>query len=135
MNIKQLRQGSLIKISPRENEEGLLAIQEIQKDNIIGEMLVPRQGYHFRIKFYEIIPIPLTEKWLEMAGFVKDEQDGHLWKDSNNKLDFYFSNEGEKQFIDDGVLIGKVPVEFVHDLQNGYLFLTGKELNIAAVPG
>jgi len=131
MNIKQLRQGSLIKISPRENEEGLLSIQEIQKDNIIGEMLVPRQGYHFRIKFYEIIPIPLSEKWLEKAGFKQDETDNNLWKDANHKYDFYYSEDGEKQFIDDGILIGKTPVEFVHDLQNGYLFLTGKDLNIA----
>jgi len=129
MEIKKLRQGSLIKISPRENEEGYLAIEEIQKDNIIGEMLVPRQGYHFRIKFYEIIPIPLNEKWLEKAGYKQDETDKNLWKDSNNRLDFFYSEENKK-FIDSGSLIGKVQVEFVHDLQNGYLFLTGKELNI-----
>ncbi|WP_207421448.1 hypothetical protein [Desertivirga brevis] len=129
MDIKKLRQGSLIKISPRENEEGYLAIQEIQKDNIIGEMLVPRQGYHFRIKFYEIIPIPINEKWLSKAGFTKDENDKNLWKDCNQHLDFFFSDK-DKKFIDAGTLIGKVQVEFVHDLQNGYLFLTGKELNI-----
>lgn len=129
MDIKKLRQGSLIKISPRENEEGYLAIQEIQKDNIIGEMLVPRQGYHFRIKFYEIIPIPLNEKWLAKAGFTQDETDSNLWKDSHQHLDFFFS-EKDKKFIDKGTMIGKVQVEFVHDLQNGYLFLTGKELNV-----
>ncbi|WP_207532029.1 hypothetical protein [Desertivirga arenae] len=129
MDIKKLRQGSLIKISPRENEEGYLAIQEIQKDNIIGEMLVPRQGYHFRIKFYEIIPIPLNEKWLSKAGFTQDETDKNLWKDPHQQLDFFFS-EKDKKFKDAGVLIGKVQIEFVHDLQNGYLFLTGKELNI-----
>lgn len=129
MEIKKLRQGSLIKISPRENEEGYLAIEEIQKDNIIGEMLVPRQGYHFRIKFYEIIPIPLNEKWLEKAGYKQDETDKDLWKDSNNRMDFFYSTENKK-FIDSGNLIGKIQVEFVHDLQNGYLFLTGKELNI-----
>lgn len=129
MNIKKLRQGSLIKISPRENEEGYLAIEEIQKDNIIGEMIIPRQGYHFRIKFYEIIPIAITDKWLEKAGFTKDELDENLWKDPHRKMDFYFSEDGEKQFIDDGILIGKSQVEFVHDFQNGYLFLTGKELD------
>lgn len=130
MNIKTLRQGSLIKISPRENEEGFLAIQEIQKDNIIGEMLVPRQGYHFRIKFYEIIPIPLTEKWLSKAGFTKDTEHDNLWVDGNKKMDFHFSNDGEKLFISNGNLIGKNPVEFLHEFQNGYLFLTGKELDI-----
>ena len=129
MEIKKLRQGSLIKISPRENEEGYLAIEEIQKDNIIGEMLVPRQGYHFRIKFYEIIPIPLNDKWLEKAGYKQDEADENLWRDANNRLDFFYSAENKK-FIDSGNLIGKTQVEFVHDLQNGYLFLTGKELNI-----
>lgn len=127
MDIKKLRKGSLIKISPRENEEGYLQIEEIQKDNIIGEMLVPRQGYHFRIKFYEIIPIPLTEQWLKKAGYVPEESDKQLWKDPNDRLDFHFS---DKKFVEDGRQIGKSPVEFVHDLQNGYLFLTGKDLNI-----
>jgi hypothetical protein len=130
MDIRKLRQGSIIKISPRENEEGLLAIQEIHKENIIGEMLVPRQGYHFRIKFYEIIPIPITDKWLEKSGFTQDQNDSNIWRDSKQRMDFYFSPE-EKLFIDNGVFIGKSQVEFVHDLQNGYLFLTGRELNIA----
>ncbi|WP_207425578.1 hypothetical protein [Pedobacter sp. SYSU D00535] len=130
MDIKRLRPGNLIKISPRENEEGLLLIQEIHKESIIGEMLVPRQGYHFRIKFYEIMPIPLNEKWLEKAGFVQDENNGELWRDSNKRMDFYFSGLGQKQFYDEEKMIGKFPVEFLHDLQNGYLFLTGKELNI-----
>lgn len=129
MNIKKLRQGSIIKISPRENEEGILSIQEIHKENIIGEMIVPRQGYHFRIKFYEIIPIPLTDKWLEKAGFRQDENDSNLWRDSNNLIDFYFSEE-EKLFMDDKVFIGKAQVAYLHDLQNGYQFLTGKDLNI-----
>ena len=130
MNIKRLRPGNLVKISPRENEEGLLAIEEIHKENIIGEMLVPRKGYHFRIKFYEIIPIPLTEAWLEKSGFVKDESEPELWRDANKRMDFHFSIHGQKQFFDNGALIGKFPVEFIHDFQNGYLFLTGKELNI-----
>ena len=130
MEIKKLRKGSLIKISPRENEEGYLQIEEIQKDNIIGEMLVPRQGYHFRIKFYEIIPIPLNDQWLTKAGFTPDENDAQLWKDSNNRLDFYFGEDGKKKFMEDGNLVGIAPVEFVHDLQNGYLFLTGKDLTI-----
>ena len=130
MNIRTLRQGSLIKISPRENEEGLLAIQEIQKDNIIGEMLVPRQGYHFRIKFYEIIPIAITEKWLEKAGFVKNTDSNGQWSTPDNNLGFHFTEGGEKKFSSNGVLIGSHPVEFVHELQNGYQFLTGKDLSI-----
>jgi len=128
MDIKKLRKGSLIRISPRENEEGFLQIEEIQKDNIIGEMLVPRQGYHFRIKFYEIIPIPLTEKWLQKAGFTQDENDNHLWKDPNQRLDFYYAEDGDCKFFDKGTTIGKAQVAFVHDLQNGYLFLTGAEI-------
>ncbi len=130
MNIKRLRPGNLIKISPRENEEGLLVIEEIHKENLIGEMIAPRRGYHFRIKFYEILPIPINEDWLQKCGFSKDESEADLWRDTNNRMDFHYSIHGQKQFFSEGRLIGKFPVEFVHDLQNGYLFLTGKELTV-----
>lgn len=126
MNVHGLRIGSLIKISPRENQEGLLAVAEIQKETLIGEMLEPRQGYLFRIKFDEIIQIPITEEWLEKTGFSKDPAGGHRWIDGRGLLDFDFSR---KQFYKDGLIPSKA-VNFVHELQNGYFFLTGEEVRV-----
>jgi|GEM_PF-690573 len=132
MNIKRLRPGNIIKISPRENEEGIVSIDEIHKDTIIAEMLVPRQGYHFRIRFYEVLSIPLTEAWLTKCGFAKDENNPAVWNDVTLSQKFCFEAEGKKQFCNaDGSLIGTFPVEFLHDFQNGYLFLTGKEIELS----
>lgn len=124
MNIRGLRIGNLIKISPRENQEGLLAIAEIQKETLIGEMLEPRQGYLFRVKFDEIIQIPLNEEWLEKTGFSKDPAEEHRWIDGRGLLDF---NLSQKQFYKNSLIPSKA-VDFIHELQNGYFFLTGKEL-------
>ena len=126
MNIRALRIGSLIKISPRENQEGLLTVAEIQKETLIGEMLEPRQGYLFRVQFDEIIPIPLSEEWLHRTGFTKDPQDGSCWKDKKGRLSFDFQ---QKRFYKE-TIIPSNPIEFVHELQNGYFFLTGEEAGI-----
>lgn len=126
MNIVELRIGNLIKISPRENQEGLLSIAEIHKESLIGEMLSPRQGYQFRIKFHEIIDIPLTAEWLLQAGFEADAE--NIFRHRQGLVNFYFKND-VKQFYSDG-LISSRSVETVSQLQNGYLFLTGEELII-----
>lgn len=125
MNIRELRIGNLIKISPRENQEGLLQIAEIHKESLIGEMLSPRQGYQFRIKFHEIIDILLTPEWLLQAGFELDDENIYRHQ---GFIDFWFKTD-VKQFYRQGVIASR-PVETVSQLQNGYLFLTGEELII-----
>ena len=69
--------------------------------------------------------IPLTEEWLLMFGFVKDEE-GWIYieiKDNsfgmnyeNNKWNFYWFHN--------------VPLDHVHQLQNLYFALVGEELVI-----
>lgn len=132
MKIKELRLGNLIKVNPRENQEGLLAILEIQKETIIGEMIDPRPGYHFRIKFDEIIFIKLDEEWLEKLGFEKDKTNPYIWRDSRRLVDFSFSSQGKKLFVDKENPIGKRAVEYVNDFQNLYFFLTGEEISVGA---
>jgi hypothetical protein len=69
----------------------------------------------------KIKPIPLTEGWLKKLGFEKalngwwDETEN--WCCNNN--DFYL---GAKMFL--------AKVDYVHQLQNLYFALTGKELTI-----
>ncbi len=130
MITKELRIGNLIEVNPRENQVGLLSVQEIQKETIIGEMLSPKPGYHFRIKFDEIILIPLTEEWLKKAGFVQQNPGEVLWKNAKGLIDLHFELNGLKKFIYDGILIGK-NIDTVNTLQNGYFFLTGEELSIS----
>jgi hypothetical protein len=128
MKVNELRIGNLIKVHPRENQEGLLALKEIQQETIIGEMISPRPGYQFRLEFDEIVFIPVNEEWLSKLGFKKDPGQPEYWRDSRGLYDFCFSEEGKNFFINKDLIIGKRPVENVHDLQNGYFFLTGEEI-------
>jgi hypothetical protein len=128
MKINELRIGNLIKVNPRENQEGLLALKEIQQETIIGEMISPRPGYQFRLKFHEIVFIPINEEWLAKLGFDNDPGEPEKWRDSRGLFDFYFSNDQKNFLVENDVIIGRRPVENVHDLQNGYFFLTGEEI-------
>lgn len=127
MNIQELKLGNLIKISPRENEEGVIFLTDIQQSSIIGEMLVPRQGYHFRIKFDEMLPLELTEKWLTFLGFSKGPEENEIWVDAKNFVQFKLSLL-ESGFLEDGRIA--VAIDSIHQLQNVYFTLTGEELNI-----
>src|SRR5688500_4644948 len=119
MNIEELKIGNLIKISPRENEEGILFIIDIQHSTIIGEMLVPRQGYHFRIKYNEILPLDLSEEWLIRLGFNRSKSDD-IWHHAGTSLDFKFS-KSEAGFLQDGSIVGHVSA--MHEMQNSYFVL------------
>ena len=121
MDIQEFKLGNLIKISPRENEEGVLFLTDIQPSSIIGEMLTPRQGYHFRIKFDEILPLELSEEWLQKLGFKKSQDQEDTWVDPKNFVLFKFSA------FERGVA---VVINSVHQLQNVYFTLTGEILSI-----
>lgn len=125
MDVQELKIGNLIKISPRENEEGILFLTDIQHSSIIGEMLVPRQGYHFRIKFDEILPLEPNEQWLKLLGFNKEGADENIWVDNKNFVQFKLS-DFESGFLENGKLA--VPIDAVHQLQNVYFTLTGEKL-------
>lgn len=125
MDIQELKLGNLIKISPRENEEGILFLTEIQHSSIIGEMLVPRRGYHFRIKFDEILPLELTQDWLIFLGFNRSADENDVWIDSKSFIHFKLS-AFESGFMEEGKIA--VAINSIHQLQNVYLTLTGEEL-------
>lgn len=126
MDVQELKIGNLIKISPRANEEGVLFLTDIQHSTIIGEMLVPRQGYHFRIKFDEILPLEPSEQWLELLGFNKESTGENIWVDNKNFVQFKLS-DFESGFLENGRLA--VPIDSVHQLQNVYFTLTGENLS------
>ncbi|HEY0054392.1 MAG TPA: hypothetical protein VGB63_03460 [Pedobacter sp.] len=125
MDIQDLKLGNLIKISPRENEEGVLFLTDIQHSSIIGEMLIPRQGYHFRIKFHEILPLEISEEWLEKLGFTMANNETDIWVDTKNFVRFKHS-DSESGFLETSKVA--VVIDSVHQLQNKYLALTGEKL-------
>ena len=77
-------------------------------------------------------PIPLTEEWLLKFGF--EDLDTYLKLDFG-KLSLVYYVDGEKLylFIDNGEECGSFHlkhIKSVHQLQNLYFALTGKELTI-----
>ena len=128
MDVKELKLGNLIKISPRPNEEGVLFLTDIQHSSVIGEMIVPRQGYHFRIKFDEILPLELTENWLAHLGFSRIPDTDEIWTDLKNFVQFKFT-PFESGFIEAEKVA--VVIDSVHQLQNNYEILTGEKLSPA----
>lgn len=86
----------------------------------------------------QIKPIPLTEEWLLKFGFEKRIVPG-----SNGLFDFYNNILLEYSFEiscfwlsncyqnDHEILIQTQPLKYVHQLQNLYFCLTGKELEIS----
>lgn len=85
----------------------------------LAEVLVP-SSYDFKPDE----PIPLTEEWLIRFGFEKGS-DGNFYKDSQFTI--------YKRGVHFGLIEGSlswVEFDYVHQLQNLYHALTGKELTI-----
>lgn len=126
MDIGQLREGNIIVVYPRANQEGILSVKEVQPGSLLCDMLSPRPGYQFRIRFNEVNPVKLSPDWLVKASFRKDPGATGQWISPDNQLAFIFSGEtGVFGNAADRELI------YLHQLQNTYLELTGKELHIS----
>ncbi|MDV3630452.1 hypothetical protein [Elizabethkingia anophelis] len=70
-------------------------------------------------------PIPITDEWLIKLGFEKSYSSSNCTKTTNGyKLDFA---GGEVLYLDS---VRLKHIKYVHQLQNLYFALTGKELTI-----
>lgn len=123
MNITGLRAGNLIRVKPKNHQEGFLFIKDMQPSSVICEMYSPRRGYMFRIKYEELLPIYLTQEWLSKTGFTKDPEHEQLWYSPGHKLRIRWAENGVT-FEDHS----SSPSSSVHELQNEYKKLTGEEL-------
>ncbi|EOR96446.1 hypothetical protein ADIARSV_0349 [Arcticibacter svalbardensis MN12-7] len=124
-DLTQLRPGNIIVVYPRENQEGILSILEIQQSSVLCKMLIPRKGYLFRIQFDEINPLKLNKGWLAKASFIQDPQDPDNW--------FYTNKSDQYQFTTSSGSFNQAlqkRIIYVHELQNVFFQLTGKELTI-----
>ena len=87
--------------------------------------------FHGNIQYLE--PIPLTEEWLEKFGFKKHKWimfDGFTWLPFGNRRFeiFYEKKYGFYHEFYHGR--GRNIIKYVHQLQNLYFALTGKELEL-----
>ena len=69
-----------------------------------------------------VIPIPLTEEWLERFGFENNEKTAE-----HNKFIWFKNHIGVSGML--GV-VKPVECKYVHQLQNLYFALTGEELKL-----
>ena len=102
-------------------------ITEIREDGIFWiktfEPKIESKNFHFK-------PIPLTEDWLlkfgfELKGFYRLKVTSFLelcWKPHDNALNLQTEKNG---FTEDS------KCKYVHELQNLYFALTGRELTVA----
>lgn len=125
MNAKELRIGNYVTSEQANEYYEILTIVELDCELIIAE---DEGGICFRNK--DIKPIIITDKWLFKLGFNKinhihgyDFFTLHNSKINKCNIDIYDKNT---KYMGYSVL----HCEYVHQLQNLYFALTGKELEI-----
>lgn len=120
MDAIELRIGNLV----WEDYGGIYEVANLFCDNYID---LKKQGINVigRYSFDSIKPIPLNENWLFKIGYVLTPSGTYLHPNSGNFIwfekDMKCSIAGEFYPID---------IKYVHQLQNLYFALTGKELII-----
>jgi len=79
--------------------------------------------------FESIEPIPLTEEWLLKFGFKTDNK---CWRKDIHIFEYELIKDDEFTFDVINVECNNwtVSVKYVHELQNLYFVLTGKELTL-----
>ena len=131
MEAKELRIGNFILA----NETGSFAnysaecmVAKISDNDQISVKISQYDGVEFdNVLSILMEPIPLTEEWLANLGFIKTEPD--------SIFDYpYWSIDGvEILFQSDQTFLfnascGNIPIHFVHQIQNLYFVLMGKDL-------
>lgn len=129
---EELRVGNRVLVNRFEDDDPWeTTVEEIEAMHITAS-LIPRGGTW--VKYEDLNPIPLTPEWLERLGFTTDGagDDNHnepLWNHPNTSYQFSDGSlvyNGES--YDDWHDIGSV--DYVHQLQNLFYWVTGEELQI-----
>lgn len=136
MKAHELRIGNLVEINNpeyRSNDTGKIArvvqISELKGD-VYLEIIDQYEGYFGQFLKY-ISPIPLSEQWLLRAGFPIELEYECAAIEFKNGV--YLVALKESQYTEIKVEHQNIPfnltiVKYVHQLQNLYFALTGKEL-------
>jgi len=87
--------------------------------------ITPKGILEFSMGRLTVYPIPITKEWLIKFGFVDDEL--HLDIKETGCIDTIYFNDG-KIGTSSSEYYGLHNIQYVHQLQNLYFALTGKEL-------
>lgn len=130
-------------IDPKELRIGNLVLEPECEPYYFEVEAITSSGIYYRsnsIHTTDPEPIPLSEEWLKIFGFNSDLSIQLSTPDMTLDLikckeanEIYFYPQLHKQAelsCDDNQCIGLNRIQFVHQLQNMYFCLTGKELQI-----
>jgi hypothetical protein len=114
LKVNELRIGNYLNYTVNGDKLHLGKVTLLNSTDGVGTI-----DYHYPISFAQ--PIPLTEQWLESFGFVNK-----ILKAEHNDIIWYDDHIGIKGML--GIIKPK-EIKHVHQLQNLYFAITGKELD------
>lgn len=128
MKPQELRVGNLVNYKGK-----VVKVEQITKHKI-GYHTKPNETRMNYAKLCEVEPIPITEELLLKIGFKKENE--YIAVKPDKSCLVHFPNH----FITGGYfviaiarlpgMLSKIPVKHLHQLQNAYYLVTGKELEI-----
>lgn len=124
IKLTDLRVGNLVYLPKYKIGATVVSVdgRDIIKLSIVDEL----KDYTLR----EIEGIELTEDWLIGFGFSGQERKEAIWFDAPFRCNFYFDLPYNLFRVEDRMLPISKKCHYVHDLQNIFYFLTGKELTL-----
>jgi len=116
MEAKELRIGNLLSFG-----KNIFKVYQLNEDNFYAKDY--KNNESLKSSWAEIEPITLSEEWLLKFGF--EIKQGRFGNEYLGKINLYTASDKKIVFCYDGYLKG---IKYVHQLQNLYFALTGKEL-------
>jgi hypothetical protein len=98
----------------------------VLQDNEIISGITSNSIHKFDLELIKLEPIPLTKEWFNRFGYYNENRPNHFEKDEYT-IDSHTFWDCNGMFIDDK---NGVRVKYVHQIQNLYYALKGKELTI-----
>jgi hypothetical protein len=113
------------------SKSGIREIVEIRHSVVSVKYIRSDTGqlHQSMVEYERLLPIPLTEERLLKFGFTPDTITGLYIKYSLNGIDIWHDVKSGTYLLDN-VKNKKIYIQYVHQLQNIYFCLCGKELTI-----
>lgn len=122
MNTRELKIGNYVTIA-HESNSPIGVVKNVMED----EAWIKHSNKNHMVTDSLILPIRVTEQWLLNFGFektIEKHYDGCFW-DFGDEFGLTQSKNGLYWFY-----FGDVPVQYVHQLQNLFFAMCGKELEL-----
>lgn len=139
MEAKNFRIGNIVNIKKNVRQDGscitensYFEISELKKD------VVHFKGFYYAEYYEDLVPININDEILSNYGFKKDSI-GNMWFDLTTHWlslifvdGFYYPLYAQQPEIgqEDEQIVSLNRIKFVHELQNLFFALTGKELEM-----